>query len=134
MQQATEVFQNGQVSAMTSVGSFFNQLFSQQGELELTDCSLPIRYINASVQLHDKISILHSVPGYSLSQLLRFILGLYGGPPGAFEVLHCKSGIAEQDLRLFMKRVIQHPRQYLILEINRLPYQLQEVNNSGLLV
>ncbi len=70
-----------------------------------------------------------SVLGFTQSQLLRLIISIYGGVPEAFEVYHCRSTSTEEELRLFMnpKRATKRPFQYLILEVNKLPYRLQEV-------
>jgi hypothetical protein len=54
---------------------------------------------------------------------------VFGGVPEPFEVFHCRPTVTEEELRLFLnpKRATKHPFQYLILEVNKLPYQLQEV-------
>ena len=108
-------------SPMDVAGSFLEELFKQQC---INSCLLPTCYERA-------VNILHRVPSYSQSQLIRLVLSIYGGPPSAFEVLHCKPSTTEQDLKLFMERVAQHPRQYLVLEVNHLPYQLQEVGETN---
>ena len=117
---------------MDVVGSFLNNLFSESGIL---DCSLPMQPSKVSTPLEQTLfsssqisSTFHSAPGYSQEKIIRLVLKIYGGSPEAFQVLRCTAMTTEQDLRLFMKRVIQHPMcQYLILEVNILPFQLQEV-------
>ena len=124
--------ENAQKSAMDVVGSFLDNIFSRDGVM---DCSLPIqcRKIPAPqgqmlVSSPQLLSIFHSAPGFTQGQLIRLLLEVYGGSPNAFQVLRCTPVTTEQDLRLFMKRVVQHPIcQYLILEVNTLPFQLQEV-------
>ena len=73
--------------------------------------------------------ILHSCQGYTPSQLLRTIISVFGSVPEPFEMFHCRPTVTEEELRLFLnpKRATKHPFQYLILEVNKLPYQLQEV-------
>ena len=73
--------------------------------------------------------LLYTHTGFSQSQLLRLVISIYGGVPEAFEVYHCRSTSTEEEIRLFMnpKRATKRPFQYLILEVNKLPYRLQEV-------
>ena len=60
---------------------------------------------------------------------MRLIISIYGGVPEAFEVFHCRPTTTEEELRLFLnpRRATKKPFQYMILEVNRLPYPLQEV-------
>lgn len=71
--------------------------------------------------------LLHYCPRYSQTQLVRLIVSIYDGVPEAFEVFHCRPSSTEEELGLFLKRAAKHPLQYLILEVNRLPFKLQEV-------
>ena len=71
--------------------------------------------------------LLHYCPGYSQAQLIRLIISIYHGVPEAFEVFHCHPSSTEEDFNLFLKRVAKHPLQYLVLEVNQLPFKLQEV-------
>ena len=73
--------------------------------------------------------LLYTHTGFSQSQLLRLVISIYGGVPEAFEVYHCRATSTEEEIRLFMnpKRATKRPFQYLILEVNKLPYRLQEV-------
>ena len=117
-------------SPMDVAGLFLEELFNQEHMHSFilpTCCKREDTHHISS----KPVKILHSAFGYSQSQLIRLILGIYGGPPGAFEVLHCKPSTTEQELKLFMKRIAQHPRQYLVLEVNNLPYQLQEVGKTS---
>ena len=75
----------------------------------------------------DLTLLLHYCPGYSQAQLICLIVSIYDGVPEPFEVFHCQPSSTEEELSLFLKRVAKHPRQYLILEVNRLPFRLQEV-------
>jgi len=126
-------------SPMELVGSFLSnmfQIFSREAPH-----SLPKRYRNDLSQFssshkaplspqHEEelLNVLHIALDFTHSELVGLILRIYGGPPEPFEALHCKSSTTEEDVKLFMKRVHRHPRQYLVLEVNRLPFQLQEVD------
>ena len=129
-------------SPMDVVGEFLSHLFSRSiSSLILPKRCKPElshrgRSSSASMMSpppQEITHVLHSAPGYDHSQLVRLILGIYGGPPEPFQVLHCRSSTTEQELKLFVKRVSQHTdQQYLILEVNHLSYQLQEVCCMGL--
>ncbi len=125
---------------MDAVGLFLQHLFDD-GKVELPECLLPQRYNpKLSHQIRSSSSsgmpeqdelphVLHKAPGYNQDQLIRLIVEIYGGPPEAFEVLHCRPTTSEQDLKLFIKRISKHPtRKYVVIEVNSLPYQLQEVH------
>jgi len=126
------------VSPMEVVGSFLSSVFQVfNGE---SPHSLPKRYRDdlsqfsssqttpLSPQYEEEFSnFLHSALDFSHSELVVLVLKIYGGPPEPFETLHCKSSTTEEDVKLFMKRVNRHSRQYLVLEVNHLPFQLQEV-------
>ena len=71
---------------------------------------------------------LHHAPKYSQSQLICLIVSIYGGIPESFEVFHCCSTSTKEELSLFLERVEKQPLRYLLLEVDRLPYRLQEVN------
>ena len=70
---------------------------------------------------------LHYAPGYSQSQIICLITELFEGVPECFEVFHCKSSTTKEELYLFMERIEQHPLHYLVLEVNKLSFSLQEV-------
>ena len=73
--------------------------------------------------------ILHSCPGYSQSQIIRLIIHIYGGVAEPFEVLRCQRNTTKEEIQLFLNpmRAMKRPFQFLILEVNKLAYQLQEV-------
>ena len=106
-------------SPMDEVSSFLHKLFSEE---ELSQSLLPKRCTTSHMP-----NVLHSCPGCSQSLLIELIIRIYNGPPEAFEIFHCSSTTTEQDLRLFVKRMVKHARHYLFLEVSKLPYQLQEV-------
>ena len=72
---------------------------------------------------------LHSCPEYDQKQLVQLIVNIYKGVPESFEVFHCRPNSTEEQLSLFLKRAESNIRRYLVLEVNKLPLKLQEVNN-----
>lgn len=75
----------------------------------------------------DANQFLHHAPKYRQSQLIRLIVSIYGGVPESFEVFHCRSSSTKEELSLFLERIERKPLRYLILEVNKLPFGLQEV-------
>ena len=124
------------LAPMNVVGSFLSsllQVFNREASH-----SLPMRYTDDFSQLSSSQTmpfspppeekfVLHSALNFTQGELIELVLRIYGGPPEPFELLHCNAFTAEEEVKLFMKRVYQHPRQYLVLEFNHLPFQLQEV-------
>ena len=124
-------------SPMEVVGSFLSNVFQLYNR---ESHSLPKRYRDDLSQFcssqmtplspqHEEefVNVLHIALDFTHRELVGLVLRIYGGPPEPFEILHCKSSTTEDDVKLFMKRVHRHPRQYLVLEVNHLPFQLQEV-------
>ena len=112
------------------VGAFLNFLFRDHILPHRCRPSSPprLRSITSSLSIsHEFVQLLHFCPGYTQDGLLRVIVGLYNGVPESFEVFHCRPNTTEEELNLFLKRASKHPLQYLILEVNKLPYKLQEV-------
>ena len=123
----------GEDTPMHVVGAFLSALYDN---FELSTHSLTLKRCRTPSMASKALSnqsthILHSCQGFSQSQLIRLIISVYGGVPEPFEVLHCQPSTTEEELRLFLspKRATKRPFQYLILEVNNLPYQLQEVTN-----
>ena len=126
------------VSPMEAVGSFLTNLFQVLNRQ--TFSQLPKRYNDDLAEFshspttplsphpeEEFVNVLHSALGFTQGELIGLILRIYGGPPEPFELLHCTGSTTEDDVKLFMKRIHQHSRQYLVLEVNHLPFQLQEV-------
>ena len=94
-----------------------------------------IRRVSSATQfpgVSDGNQFLHHAPKYQQSQLVRLIIGIYGGVPESFEVFHCRASTTQEELGLFLERVEKQPLRYLILEVNKLPFRLQEVSCSTL--
>ena len=129
------------VSPMEVVGAFLTNLFQVLNRQAFFP--LPKRYNDDLAEFshspttplsphpeEEFVNILHSALNFTQGELIGLVLRIYGGPPEPFELLHCNHFTTEDDVKLFMKRVYQHPRQYLVLEVNHLPFQLQEVGDS----
>ena len=72
--------------------------------------------------------ILHYVPGYTQDQLIVFLLELYQRrAPKSFEVFKCHSNCTKDELQYFLDRTKGISSNYTLLEVNELPFQLQEV-------
>ena len=86
-------------------------------------------YLYLSLSLGDPLGMyqLHYVPDYTQSQLLRMITEIYEGVPEPFEVFYCHSITTQEEISCFMERVKHYPLSYLILNVNKLSFKLQEV-------
>lgn len=59
---------------------------------------------------------------------LLYILEIFGYIPETYQILRCQMTTSEEELDLFLKRAQIHPNHYLILDINKLSFKLQEVS------
>ena len=115
-------------NSMEIVGGFLGDLL-QNHTLPKRSTKV-IRRLSSVTQfpgMSDANQFLHHAPKYRQSQLVRLIVNIYGGVPESFEVFHCRSSSTQEELSLFLERVERRPLRYLILEVNRLPFGLQEV-------
>ena len=118
---------------MHLVGAFLSALFENS---DLSTNSLKRVRTGSTISRsmsQQSTHILHSCQGFTPGEILRTVIGIFGDVPEPFEVFHCRSTVTEEELRLFLnpKRATKRPFQYLILEVNKLPYQLQEVCTIG---
>ena len=75
--------------------------------------------------------VLYLVPDCSQDELIRLILGECRGIPEYYDILFCTEDSTEEEIQSFMKRVeVSSQRHMLILEVNNLPYSLQEVRST----
>ena len=113
-------------------GAFLNSVFEDHTLPHRCHPNSPLVYPRGNTgrlsPVQDFAQLLHYCPSYTQDGLIRVIVGLYSGVPESFEVFHCRSSTTEGELNLFLKRVMKFPLQYLILEVNKLPYKLQEVH------
>ena len=68
---------------------------------------------------------------YSQMDFLCLILNVFSGIPESYQVLRCQATTTEEELSLFLKRVEQYHAHYLMLDVNKLPFKLQEVREGG---
>ena len=111
---------------MEAVGSFLKQLLFFHGKFSRIPQS---QLLSKTASLVCSSHTLHFVPGCNQEGLIILLLSIYNGePPAPYTVFHCQSTTTEQDLRLFTDRIIQHhDSHYTVLEVNKLPFHLQEV-------
>ena len=115
---------------MHVVGEFLREVFSNHSLPKHCHSCKSLSWPHSISQLSfmpEPSQQLHYCPGYLQAQLIRLIISIYNGVPEAFEIFHCHPTSTEEDFSLFLKRVAKHPLQYLVLEVNRLPFKLQEV-------
>ncbi len=108
-------------SPMLVVGQFLDAL--------LHDYVLAESPFFTSPTLHDVIAQpLYFCPEYSQVDFLCFTLTIFSGVlPEAYQVLRCKATTTEEELGLFLKRADHSLTHYLMLNVNMLPFKLQEV-------
>ena len=70
-------------------------------------------------------------PSYSHASRLCFILEVFACIPEAYQVLRCQATTSEEELELFLKRAQTQMNHYLVLDVNKLPFKLQEVRNGS---
>ena len=114
---------------MQVVGQFLRTLLSTH-QLPRRANSSPLmrsRSLTNYSLSHEFTQLLHYCPRYTQCQLIQTVIGICSGVPEAFEVFHCRSSTTEGELSLFLKRAARHSLRSIVLEVNRLPFKLQEV-------
>ncbi len=119
-------------SPMLVVGQFLNVL--------LQDHTLPKQLLLSSRETISfprhraatKISNqpLYFCPTYSHASRLCFILEVFSRIPEPYQVLRCQATTSEEELELFLKRAQTQTNHYLVLNVNKLPFKLQEVSGE----
>ncbi len=117
---------------MHTVGQLLDVLFSDHLLPRRSDSTplLRTRSLTSLSLSHDFIQLLHYCPHYSQSQLIQVLVGICSGVPESFEVLRCRPSTTEGELSLFLKRAARHSLRAIVLEINKLPFKLQEVSRG----
>ena len=131
------------------VGAFLGKLFQNHTlpsgcSSSLTQSTLysPLMRTKSVSFKYEFSQSLHYCPHFSQGELIRTIIGLYNtvpetmgtmlyssrGIPECFDIVRCQSTTTEEELRLFLTRASQYPRLYIVLEVNKLPYNIQEVS------
>ena len=116
-------------SPMRAVSVFLSAL--------LLNHSLPIR-IKAAVKKSLSVArvsiapeasqVLHSCPGFTQKELIPLILNIFGGVPKPFQIFRCQMSSTQEELTLFLQKATEFSIPHLILEVNKLPFYLQEVS------
>ena len=112
---------------MHVVGSFLEMVFNNYSLPKHCVGDHPQPSSASQLPFPEPTLLLHYCPRYSQAQLICLIVSLYDGVPEAFEIFRCHPLSTEEQLSLFLNRVAEHALQYLILEVNQLPFKLQEV-------
>lgn len=115
-------------SSIEIVGLFMENLFKSDGSLEKE--GLAQRYESNFQAEHDILV----AKQYEQRKLIHLIISIYNGIPEHFDILRCCSTTTKHDVNSFMRRVLLMPRLYLILEVNRLSFELQEVRRNTLYI
>lgn len=108
---------------MQVVGILLEDLFSHP----LVKGSLSLPHQNYSISHHFS-QPLYSCPNYSQMDFVCLIIKIFSGIPETYQLLRCQKTTAEEELNLFLKRVEIHHAHYLLLNVNELPFKLQEVS------
>lgn len=107
---------------MEIVGQFLEDLFSHPSVKN--ELSLPYQTYSVS---HHIAQPLYSCPNFSQMDFVCLILNVFSGVPESYQILRCHEGTTEEELDLFLMRVELHCAHYLVLNVNELPFKLQEV-------
>ena len=108
-------------SAVETVGLLLTHLYESEMK------HLAIHHSRPCLKQVGKRAYIHTGLGYSQDKLIRLTLQVFNGVPDPLSMLHCHVMTTEGDLRTFMERAQKYPHDYMVLEVNRLSYHLQEV-------
>ena len=113
---------------MEVIGSILRILFTEK-EYCIRSPTVACRQLGSAMASIATIGgdTLFSTSSICHSKLMYLVLNIYQGTPEPFEYLRCSPLTTEEELKIFMKRVLEHPRMYIILNVNSLPHFLQEV-------
>ncbi len=78
--------------------------------------------------------VLYNCQNLKMYELTEVIVDIYRGLPQPFEVFRCHQETTEEELQLFIERIIKHPRQYAIVQASRLPFKLQVSGNESAVI
>lgn len=71
---------------------------------------------------------LYSCPDFSQLDLQSLIIHIFSKIPKAYQILRCQASTTEEELSLFLQRTEKHCMEYLLLNVDQLPFKLQEVS------
>ena len=112
---------------MLEVGIFLNSLLKDCARCSVVKSPCPPSYVAEEFS-----QPLYSCPTYTQIDLICLILSIFSRIPNTCKILHCKVSTTDEELGLFLKRVEKYHAEYLMLDVNKLPFKLQEVCMGGL--
>ena len=110
------------------VGKFFDILLEDE---TLQKSALPLRpKFVSQKKIKDFGGVLHLASGFLHCHIIQLMVSICKNLPEFYDVLYCTSHITGQDLQLFIQRCQKfgRKRQFFLLEVNKLRYELQEVS------
>ena len=119
----TDALQAADSDPLETVGVFLDAIFLSH--------VLPASRVQTLPRSEGSHVVLHKLHGCSNAELIQLIITIYDGVPEPFEVFHCQNVPMQKNLDLFLERARRFPRQYVMVEVNKLPYHLQEVNKDN---
>ena len=112
---------------MRVIGHILRMLFTEKGYyISLVTTGSQLKSTTTSVAT-TPADTLFSVSNSGHSTLFYLVLTVFGRAPEPFEYIKCSPATTEEELKIFMKRILQHPGMYIILHVDCLPHFLQEV-------
>ena len=118
----------GSGNAMETVGGFLGILLENHSIPRRTEGAVSsFESGTYPLEMSSAQQFLHHAPNYEQLQLVRLIVSICDGVPESFEVFHCHSSSTQEELSLFLERMGKAPLKYILLEVNKLPFTLQEV-------
>eukprot|EP00118_Oscarella_pearsei_P023946 m.294339 g.294339 ORF g.294339 m.294339 type:complete len:5643 (+) comp40744_c0_seq7:98-17026(+) len=109
---------------MERVGTFLERL---KRDPQICHDLYPRRREMGAVAARDEGHVVHLAFEFSLDQILKLILIIYGGFPESYELMRCTKGTSKEEVQLFLQRVINfHYRRFTLVQVNELNVELQE--------
>lgn len=112
-------------SPVELVGTFLNAVF--ESYLQAQTCF--VEDVQVSTKFGEFAQPLYLCPNYSKMEFLCLILKVFSGVPRSYQLMRCNENTTEDELRLFLKRLEKYQAHYLIFDVNKLPFKLQEVKD-----
>jgi len=117
---------------MLIVGQFLHHLFqnhtlpclSPRSVRETISIARPRSATKTKMTSHQPLFF---CPAYSHATHLCLMLEVFSGIPEPYQLLRCQASTSEEELELFVKRAQNEINHYLVLDVNKLPFKLQEV-------
>ena len=114
---------------MYTVGKFLEALFKKHHLPSHPVIPTDSEHFSRTMRVtHEPNNILHYCPSYTQCQLMQTVVGMFSVIPEAFQVLHCHASMSEEELSLFLSRAAKYLLHSIVLEVNRLPFKIQEVS------